>query len=74
MTSPDLNDIEPEALRDAEFGTVQAVLDAMVGRRITSAAIGDTRIAIETDDGTTYSFYGFLGSGQRSHTDRANQG
>lgn len=69
MTSPDLNDIEPEALRDAEFGTVQSVLDSMVGKKITSAGIGETRIAIETDDGTTYSFYGFLGSGHRAQSE-----
>jgi hypothetical protein len=65
MTFPDLNDIEPEALREAEFGTVQSVLDSMVGKRIEAAAIGDTRIALTTDDGITYSFYGFLGSGTR---------
>jgi hypothetical protein len=64
MTTPDLNDIEPEALREAEFGTVQAVLDSMVGRRITSAWIDDVHVEVTTDDGSVYSFYGFLGSGK----------
>jgi hypothetical protein len=69
MTTPDLNDIEPDALREAEFGTVQSVLDSMVGKRVASAAIGDTRISVTTEDGTTYSFYGFLGSGTRPKKD-----
>lgn len=64
MTSPDLNDIEPEALREAEFGTVQSVLDSLVGKRIRSAEIDDTHIAVTTEDGAIYAFYGFLGSGQ----------
>src|SRR5579884_3892979 len=63
---PDLNDIEPEALREAEFGTVQAVLDSMVGKRIVSATLDETHIEIRTDDGSAYSFYGFLGSSDRN--------
>jgi hypothetical protein len=63
MTTPDLNDIEPEALREAEFGTVQAILDSMIGKRVKTATIGDAHIEVTTDDGAVYSFYGFLGSG-----------
>jgi hypothetical protein len=63
MTLPDLNDIEPDALREAEFGTVQAVLDSMVGKRVKAATIDDAHITVTTDDGSVYSFYGFLGSG-----------
>lgn len=62
MTSPDLNDVEPDALREVEFGAVQSVLDTMVGKRITAATIEETRIAVTTEDGETYCFYGFLGS------------
>lgn len=53
--------IEPDALRAAEFMQAQSVLEAMVGRRIAAARVEDTRIAIETDDGKTYFFYGFMG-------------
>jgi hypothetical protein len=63
MTIPDLNDIEPEALREAELSTVQTVLDAMVGKRVKSATIDDAHIAVTTEDGAIYAFYGFLGSG-----------
>jgi hypothetical protein len=63
MTLPDLNDIEPEALREAELGTVQTVLDSMVGKRVKTASIDDARIKVTTEDGSVYAFYGFLGSG-----------
>lgn len=63
MIIPDLNDIEPEALREAELGTVQTVLDSMVGKRVKTATIDDAQIAVTTEDGAIYSFYGFLGSG-----------
>jgi hypothetical protein len=53
--------IEPEALRAAEFMQAQAVLEAMVGRKVVAARVEDTRIAIETDDGKAYFFYGFMG-------------
>lgn len=57
----DLLDIEPEALRAAEFMQAQQMLDGLVGRSIVSAAVEDTRIALRADDGTTYYFYGFMG-------------
>ncbi len=56
-----LLEIEPEALRAAEFMQAKELLAAMVGCRVVSARLEDTRIAIETDDGTTYFFYGFMG-------------
>ena len=57
----DLLDIEPEALRAAEFMQAKELLGAMEGRRVVSARLEETRIAIETDDGTIYYFYGFMG-------------
>jgi hypothetical protein len=56
-----LLEIEPEALRAAEFMQAQELLGGMVGRRIVSAQLEETRIAIETDDGSIYYFYGFMG-------------
>jgi hypothetical protein len=58
---PDLLEVEPEALRAAEFMQAKELIADMVGRRIVSARLEDTRIAIATDDGTTYFFYGFMG-------------
>jgi hypothetical protein len=54
-------EIEPEALRAAEFMQAQELLGGMVGRRVVSAQLEETRIAIETDDGSIYYFYGFMG-------------
>jgi hypothetical protein len=54
-------DIEPEALRAAEFMQAQTALDRMVGRKVTAARIEETRIVVETDDGSKYFFYGFMG-------------
>ncbi|MBV9409479.1 MAG: hypothetical protein JO164_11695 [Candidatus Eremiobacteraeota bacterium] len=59
-----LLEIEPEALRAAEFMQAQELLGGMVGRRIVSAQLEETRIAIETDDGSVYYFYGFMGEEQ----------
>jgi hypothetical protein len=56
-----LLEVEPEALRAAEFMQAQELLGAMVGRRVVSAQVEETRIAIETDDGSIYYFYGFMG-------------
>jgi hypothetical protein len=57
----DLIDVEPEALQAAEFMQAQHMLEGMVGRRILSARVEETRIALETDDGAVYYFYGFMG-------------
>ncbi len=56
-----LFEIEPEALRAAEFMQAQELLGGLVGRRIVSAQLEETRIAIGTDDGSIYYFYGFMG-------------
>jgi hypothetical protein len=57
----DLLEIEPEALRQAEFMQTQQLLSGMVGKRVTAANVEETRIALETEDGTVYYFYGFMG-------------
>ena len=40
---------------------VQELLNGMVGRKIVSAKLEETRIELETDDGSIYYFYGFMG-------------
>ncbi|HTJ24565.1 MAG TPA: hypothetical protein VMA36_00235 [Candidatus Limnocylindria bacterium] len=57
----DLLEIEPEALRQAEFMQAQELLGRMVGKRVTAAHVEETRIALQTEDGTIYYFYGFMG-------------
>ncbi len=59
----DLVEIEPDALREAEFMQAQAILDTLVGKSVTEATIDDTRIVVTTSDGSRYFFYGFLGGG-----------
>ncbi len=59
----DLVDIEPDALREAEFMQAQAILDTLVGKSVTEATIDETRIVVTTSDGSKYFFYGFLGGG-----------
>jgi hypothetical protein len=61
----DLLEIEPDALRAAEFMQAQHLLAQMIGRRIVSADVEETRIVIRTDDGTAYFFYGFMGEERR---------
>lgn len=56
-----LIEIEPDALREAEFMQAQAILETMVGKTIASAQVEDTRIVVTTADGNKYFFYGFLG-------------
>jgi hypothetical protein len=56
-----LIEVEPDALREAEFMQAQAILETMVGKKIASAELEETRIVITTDDGNKYFFYGFLG-------------
>ncbi len=57
----DLIEIEPDALREAEFLQAQTILETMVGKTIASAAIEETRIVLTTAEGNKYFFYGFLG-------------
>lgn len=56
-----LIEVEPDALREAEFMQAQAILETMVGKKIASAELEETRIVVTTDDGNKYFFYGFLG-------------
>ncbi len=56
-----LIEVEPDALREAEFMQAQAILETMIGKSITAAEIEDTRIVITLSDGNKYYFYGFLG-------------
>ena len=57
----ELIEVEPDALREAEFLQAQAILESLVGKTVASAELQDTRIVISTDDGNQYFFYGFLG-------------
>ncbi len=61
-----LIEVEPEALREAEFIQAQTILDTMIGRTIVSAEIEERRIVVETSDGNKYFFYGFLGNESES--------
>ena len=56
-----LEDIDPDALRAAEFMQAQDLLAGMVGRHVVSAQLEETRVAVELDDGSIYYFYGFMG-------------
>ncbi|GAC1305436.1 MAG: hypothetical protein NVSMB19_16910 [Vulcanimicrobiaceae bacterium] len=60
----DLQDIDPESLREAEFEQTRWVLDEMTGKTIARALLEDTRIVVETTDGNRYFFFGFMGSGR----------
>ena len=60
-----LIEVEPDALREAEFLQAQAILDTMVVKTIASAEIEETRIVIGTSDGNKYFFYGFLGQDRK---------
>lgn len=57
-----LIEAEPEGLRTAEFLQTESVLQGLVGKTVRAASIEETRVAIETGDGETFYFYGFLGS------------
>jgi hypothetical protein len=61
MTEDLTEDIDPEGLREAELMQARLMLQRLVGRTITDLRVEDTRIALETDDGVTYYFYGFMG-------------
>ncbi len=58
-----LIEVEPDALREAEFMQAQAILETMVGKTIASAELEETRIVLTLADGNKYFFYGFLGEG-----------
>lgn len=61
-----LMDIDPDALREAEFVQAQAILDTLVGKTIEHATMEDTRIVVETTEGDRYFFYGFMGGSTTS--------
>ena len=54
-------DIDPDGLREAELLQARAMLQRLVGRTILDLRVEETRIALVTDDGVTYYFYGFMG-------------
>ncbi len=53
--------IESDTLREAELMQARSLLHRLVGRTITDLRVEETRIALDTDDGVTYFFYGFMG-------------
>jgi hypothetical protein len=61
MTEDLTTDIDPEGLREAELMQARVMLQRLVGRTIEDLRVEDTRIALVTDDGVTYYFYGFMG-------------
>lgn len=61
MTEDLAQDIDPDGLREAELMQARAMLQWLVGRTIQDLRVEDTRIALQTDDGVTYYFYGFMG-------------
>lgn len=62
----ELIEVEPDALREAEFMQAQAILETLVGKKVSDAQLQDTRIVLTTDDGNRYFFYGFLGEAASS--------
>jgi len=56
------SDVDPDALRQAEFLQTQMILDSLVGKTVAAANVEDTRIAVSTTDGHTFFFYGFMGA------------
>jgi hypothetical protein len=60
-----LLEIDPDALREAEFTQAQAILDTMVGQTIAAASMEERRIVVRTTSGNLYFFYGFMGRDER---------
>jgi hypothetical protein len=61
-TTTTTTEVDPDALRTAEFLQAQMILDTLVGKTVASAQIEETRIAISTTDGSVFFFYGFMGA------------
>jgi len=59
----DLQEIDFDALREAENEQTRWILEDLSGKTIKKADIEDRRIVLETNDGNRYFFYGFMGSG-----------
>jgi hypothetical protein len=66
VNDSDIIDIEPDALRAAEFMQTERLLNAMVGQTITATRVEETRIAIEVADGSVFYFYGFMGEDEQT--------
>lgn len=58
----ELQDIDPEAFREAEFEQMQGILNMLAGKTIKSATMEDARIVLETSEGNRYFFFGFMAS------------
>jgi hypothetical protein len=61
MTEDLSSDIDPDGLREAEMMQARTMLQKLVGHTIADLRVEETRIALVTDDGATYFFYGFMG-------------
>lgn len=61
MTDPIDHVLEPDALREAELLQARELLRELVGQTVVDVRVEETRIAIESSDGTVYYFYGFMG-------------
>jgi hypothetical protein len=62
-------DVDPDALRAAEFLQTQMILDSLVGKTVASAKVEETRIAVSTADGHAFYFYGFMGANSPNEPD-----
>ena len=58
----ELQDIDPEAFREAEFEQTQGILNTLSGKTIKAATMEEARIVIEKTDGNRYFFFGFMAS------------
>lgn len=56
-----LEEIDPDALREEEFAQTQWLLDQLKGKTIKRATVEPKRIVLETTDGNRYFFAGFIG-------------
>ena len=61
-----LVDVEPDALREAEFAQAQAILENLVGKTIADIELEETRIVLTTAEGNRFFFYGFLGGSEEA--------
>jgi hypothetical protein len=58
---PELLDVDPDALREAEKNFAQGILDTMTGKCVVRATYEETRVVVVMDDDSEYFFYGFMG-------------
>ncbi len=61
-TTATSSDLDPDALRSAEFLQTQMILDTLVGKTVAAAKVEETRITVSTTSGQTFYFYGFMGA------------